>query len=334
MEIKEINNPIVWNKFFDEQDSPSFLQSWEWGELQKKLGYGTIRLGIYNKQRLIAVLLVIKIDSKRGKFLFIPHGPVGKITPSLISRLFNRLVSLAKNENYSFVRISPLLEDNAVNRRLFRKLGFKTAPIYMNAENSWILPLDKSEDELLTSMRKTTRYLIRRAERDGVAVAKSTDEKYLADFLTVYKVTVDRENFTAFSDKYIRGEFKTFNDVGNALILTAKYQQQVLASAIVLFTKSTAFYHQGASIHSKVPAPYLLQWEAIREAKRRGCRFYNFWGIKIPGRTPKNWDGLTLFKTGFGGYEAKYIPTQDYILSPKYYLTYLYEKFLAWRRGV
>ncbi len=334
MKIKNINQRSIWQKFFDDNNSPSFLQSWEWGEFQKKLHYDIIRLGVYDGNKLAAIALVIRIDSRRGKFLFVPHGPIGKITKPLITQLLKYLIALSKNENYSFIRISPLLEDNDSHRQLFRKIKFKIAPIYMNAEDSWILPLDKSEDELLVDMRKTTRYLIRKAARDRVVVTRSDDEKDIAGFLKVYKETVEREDFVAFSDQYIRDEFKTFNDVGNVSIFTARYNNEILASAIILFSDSTAFYHQGASIHSKIPAPYLLQWEAIREAKKRGCRFYNFWGIKIPGRTPKNWNGLTLFKTGFGGSEARYIPTQDYILSPKYYLTYCYEKYLAWRRGV
>ena len=75
-------------------------------------------------------------------------------------------------------------------------------------------------------------------------------------------------------------------------------------------------------------------WEAIKEAKKRGCQYYNFWGIHQPGRTPKSWDGLTLFKQGFGGDQVNYLTTQDLILSPKYFLTYWYEKYLNWRRGV
>lgn len=340
MIIKEVVNRTTWQKFFNDVGSPSFLQSWEWGEMEIKQDYRIIRLGIYHKEKLAAITLVIKINSKRGKFLFIPHGPLIQVqsskikVQSLIKELQKHLVILAKQANYSFIRISPLLEDIIENRHLFAQMGFKKAPIYMNAEDSWLLPLDKTEEELLAGMRKTTRYLIRKASRDGVVIEKTVDEKAIADFMKVYKETVDRENFVAFSEKYLRDEFKTFNDVGNSLIITAKHNGQTLASAIILFTKSTGFYHQGASIHSKIPAPYLLQWEAIREAKRRGCHFYNFWGIKIPGRTPKNWDGLTMFKTGFGGYEARYIPTQDFVLSPKYYLTYLYERYLAWRRGV
>jgi lipid II:glycine glycyltransferase (peptidoglycan interpeptide bridge formation enzyme) len=108
-----------------------------------------------------------------------------------------------------------------------------------------------------------------------------------------------------------------------------------LTASIIIFTKSTAFYHQGASLHTKIPATYLLQWEAIKEAKNRGCQLYNFWGIydeQKPDRTPTSWQGLTLFKTGFSGQIKRFLPTQDYIVSKKYYLTYLWEKFLMWKR--
>ena len=71
-------------------------------------------------------------------------------------------------------------------------------------------------------------------------------------------------------------------------------------------------YHHGASsyAHNKIPASYLPQWTAIRDALKRGDRVYNFWGI-APGTLteegfkisePKHpFGGVTLFKTGFGG---------------------------------
>jgi lipid II:glycine glycyltransferase (peptidoglycan interpeptide bridge formation enzyme) len=235
----------------------------------------------------------------------------------------------------------------------------------MHAERVWVLPLTsevlhKTDDELLASMRKTTRYLIRKAQRDGVTIEKRTDEKAVDDFWKIYQETAKREKFVPFSKKFIVDEFEAFNKSGNAVFLFGKVNGmgvrvsktsevlpnessfltsevkngQNLASALIIFTKSTAFYHQGASIHSKIPVPYLLQWEAIKEAKKRGCSLYNFWGILQKGRTPKNWEGLTLFKTGFGGRQVDFVPTQDFIISKKYYLTQLYEKFLGWRRGV
>ncbi|OGK25382.1 hypothetical protein A3A46_00040 [Candidatus Roizmanbacteria bacterium RIFCSPLOWO2_01_FULL_37_13] len=376
MKIGEIESSQIWNQFFNKAGSPSFLQSWEWGEFQEGLEYRVKRLGIYNDKELEAIAQVIQINSKRGNFLFIPHGPIFmkhetyniKHIKTIITQLLNYLIALAKNEGYSFIRIAPTLEDAPEYRKIFSDLGFKKAPIYMHAERLWVLPLvethsyasllPKTDDRLLSEMRKTTRYLIRKAQREGVIIEKRTGEKAVDDFWKIYQETARRENFVPFSKSFIEEEFNVFNKTGNALFLFGKVKNNVipdlirnpdkmdsrlrgndnntsyLASALIIFTKSTAFYHQGASIHTKIPVTYLLQWEAIKEAKKRGCQIYNFWGILQAGRSPKNWQGLTLFKTGFGGRQIDYLPTQDFVISRRYYLTYLYEKFLAWRRGV
>lgn len=345
MKIQIIEDKKTWDSFFDEQGSPSFLESWEWGEFQKKMGEDILQLGIYKNDQLVAICLVIKVKAKRGTFLFIPHGPIIQVqnpqfkVQNLLETLITHLIQIANSENYSFIRIAPILEDTPENQRVFKDLGFRKAPIYMHAERMWVLPLNKTEDEILKSMRKTTRYLIKKASRDGVIIEKMTDSKAVDDFYRIYEDTAKRENFTPFSKKFIEEEFNSFNKTGHALFLFAKLVTtdgitEYLASALIIFTESEAFYHQGASTHSKIPATYLLQWEAIKEAKKRGCHLYNFWGILQKGRTPKNWAGLSLFKTGFGGHEIDYLPTQDFIISPNYYLTYLYEKFLAWKRGV
>lgn len=340
MDIKEITQYLVWNNFINKDKTHSFLQTWEWGELQKKQNYKIIRFGISDHKRLLAIALVIKIQSRRGNFLFVPHGPV--IDPKennsrveiILESLLNYLKRLAQEENFSFIRIAPIIEDTENNRKLFSCFGFKTAPIYMHAERTWVLDLNKSEDVLLSEMRKTTRYLVKRADREGVVIEQRSDAKAFEEFLRIYKETANREHFVPFSLSYIKHEYEEFNITNNALFLFGKVNQEYFASALILFTKYAAFYHQGASIHTKIPVAYRLQWEAIKEAKKRGCILYNFWGIQQNGRTPKNWGGLTMFKTGFGGRQVDYVPTQDYIISSKYYITYFYEKCLAWKRGV
>lgn len=340
MEIQEIKNQKIWQEFFDKNDSPSFLQSWEWGKIQKNMEYRVLRIGIYENKELLAIAQVIKIKSKRGNFLFVPHGPVFRIKnlefriKNVIELIKDYLINSAKKENFSFIRIASILNDVEENLKIFTDLGFKTAPIYMHAERTWVLDLDKSEEELLNNMRKTTRYLIKRADRDGVVIEERNDPQAFDDFWKIYKETAEREKFVPYSLNYVKNEYNEFHKTNNALFLFGKVSNDYLASALILFTKSSAFYHQGASIHSKFPVTYRLQWEAIKEAKKRGCKLYNFWGIKQEGRTPKDWDGLSLFKTGFGGRQIDYVPTQDYIISRKYYLTYIYEKYLAFKRGV
>lgn len=345
MNIEIIINQTIWQRFFEENNSSSFLQSWEWGEVQKSLKYEVLRIGVFDHKNLEIIAQIIKIKSRRGNFLFIPHGPIFKFpisnnqfpNKSQISNLkflISYLIKLAKQENFSFVRIAPIIEDSQNNRKIFKDLLFKTAPIYMHAERTWVLDLNKTEQELLNDMRKTTRYLIRRADRDGIVIEERFGQKAFDDFWQIYKETAEREKFVPYSLKYIKSEFEEFNKTNRALFLFGKVASKYYASALILFTKSSGFYHQGASIHTKFPVTYRLQWEAILRAKKRGCSLYNFWGIKQEGRTPKDWDGLTLFKTGFGGRQIDYIPTQDYIISPKYYLTYIWEKILNLKRGV
>lgn len=67
-------------------------------------------------------------------------------------------------------------------------------------------------------------------------------------------------------------------------------------------------------------APYLLQWEAMQDAKQQEMHFYDFWGAapeNAQGRE-SNWAGFTRFKMGFspdakltsyiGTYEKAYAP--------------------------
>jgi peptidoglycan pentaglycine glycine transferase (the first glycine) len=338
MEITEVTDKSIWDGFFNANGSISFHHAWEWGEVQKNNGHQIERIGLYDKKTLVAIMLVIEMKARRGSFLFVPHGPI--ITQSSQKKTYyenlrNYLIEKAKQKGFSFIRVAPPIEDTEEHRELFKTLGFRTAPIYMHAETMWVLDITKNEEELLANMRKTTRYLIRKALKEST-VTQRADEKAVDDFWEIYKETFTREHFVPFSKKFITDEFNQFYQTGNAVFLFGKHNEEkdILASALVLFTKSTGFYHQGASIHTKYPVPYLQQWTAILEAKKRGCTLYNFYGIFKEGRTPKSWDGLTLFKKGFGGYELNFLPTQDYVISPQYYMSFLYEKYLNWRRGV
>lgn len=336
MSISEIKNQKEWDLFFNKHGSETFLQAWDWGVLQEKIGHEVLRLGIYEKNKLCAISQVIKIKAQRGNFLFIPHGPISSIKKIYLKEIHDFLSDIAKEEGYSHLRVAPILVDNKKDQILFEKAGFRKAPTHMHAENVWILDISKSEDELLADMRKTTRYLIRKAIKEEVVIDKITDISALDKFWNVYKKTVERENFTPFSKDFIKDEFESFNRDNNAIFLIAKAKNsnQVLAAALIIFNKNTAFYHQGASLHSKVPVAYLMQWEAIREAKRKGCRFYNFWGISPNDNEKHPWFGLSLFKKGFGGFRVDYLPTQDFVFAPTYWLVFLYEKLVKWKRNL
>jgi len=109
MTTTEISDQKLWDNFVTENATDTFLQSWQWGEFNKKLGEFVWRLGIYSGRSLVAVALVVKVGARRGRFLFVPHGPIIKKELSSTSRkmvvvtvLTNWLKNKSKETNSSW----------------------------------------------------------------------------------------------------------------------------------------------------------------------------------------------------------------------------------------
>lgn len=333
MAIKEITNQKIWDSFVTSQKDYTFLQSWNWGEVAKLSGEKVWRWGIYEKKHLIGVCQAILVSARRGKFLFVPHGPLlAKASERYFSQVLDFLKETAQEAGLSFLRISPWLEASEKNKLLFKKFGFRPAPSLMHAEETWLIGIDKDEGALLGEMRKTTRNLIRRGQKEGVEIIKSRsleDVKYLYD---LQLETAKRSRFVPFSKKLLELEIETFAKDDQCLLFLGRHRQEITAAALIIFYGSFAFYYQSGSQETKVPVNYLLQWEVIKEAKKRGCQVYNMWGIAPENKPHHPWVGLTIFKTGFGGYRRVYLHAQDWVFSSRYWLTYLIERFpKTWR---
>ena len=330
MRVVEITNKEVWEDFLLGCEEKTFLQSWNWGEFQKSLGNKVWRFNINNKM----AALVVKVAAKRGTFLLVPHGPVGKKEAFHI--FFEKLKEIAKEEKCGFIRVNPIwAEKNEENKKIFGDLGFREAPLQMHPEASWKLDVSLSEEELLKKMRKTTRYLIRQALKNQdieLYQGRETDIKLFSD---LHNKVSQRQKFVPFSLDYLKNEFSIFNKDNQAYLLFGKYKEEIIAGCFVIFWSGIGFYHHAVSLpkYAKLSIPYLLQWEAIKEAKRRGCNLYDFWGY-VPPESSHPWAGPTLFKMGFGGQPHFYVKTQDFPLSKKYWLTYLFEKLRKVKRGL
>jgi len=337
--IKQITDKSQWDNFVMSNES-AFLQSWNWGEFNKNTGEKIWRAGIFDDDNLMAAALVIKVKARRGSFLFVPNGMIMNYESRIMNQelwnlFFDYLKNLGKKEKVGFVRISPLLDNTGENLEVFKSYGFRNAPIHMmHPETTWLLDITKSEDEIMKEMKKTHRNLIRRAEKEGVEIIKSADEKYLKAFYEIHKETVRRHKFTPFSYEYIKSEVDAFKDDSQIEIFSAKYKDKIISSAIIVFYGDQAFYHHGASSseYNKIPSSYLNLWEAIKEAKKRGCKIFNFYGI-VENKPNHPWNGLSKFKMAFGGYKKELLHCQDLLLSYKYIITWFIETMRKIKRG-
>lgn len=342
MNIQEIKDKNIWEDFLSGCKEKTFLQSWNWGDFQTRMGNKIWRWGVYQENELVGAVLVSRVKARRGTYLLIQHGPNVK-SPDLkfkvLETLLDKLKAVGKEEGASFVRMAPLLDRNEENKKMFKSFGFKESPMHANAyEATWKLDITLAEEDLLKNMRKTTRYLIRQAAKNpDILIEKSAGEGELAAYQKLNREVAKRQRFAPFSDEYIKNEFEIFSGDSQAVWFLGKHKGDLAAAALLIFWSGIAFYHQAASDakYSRFSIPYLIQWEAIKEAKKRGCVLYDFWGYIDPEKHPKHpWAGPTLFKMGYGGQAQEYVKTQDLPLTGKYRLIRFFEKLRKIRRGL
>lgn len=333
LQIKVISEAKTWEDFWNTQAPRALFQSWLWGEVVRRQSIPIIRFGLYENSRLVGIFQVVTVRARRGTYLHIRHGPIF-ITQKIQywRSMLKSLQSLTREERAWFCRISPQIDDSPDHKKLFASLGFIRSVVHeVDAERCLLLSLGQSEEELLAGMRKSTRYEIRRAEKLGVHVVSSTDPADLDIFFDLYQETSKRQHFTA--HKGIREEFKEYTKEGKAVLLLGYHENMLLSTAIILFSGNQAIYHHGASIPTKFPVNYAVQWEAIRMAKKRGLAWYNFWGIAPEGNQVHPWYGHSLFKRGFGGSEMVVIHAHDFSTSGFYPITRAIEWWEERRRG-
>jgi len=343
MTVKEIKEKNTWESFLLGCQAKTFISSWYWFEFQKMMNNKCWTLGVFDNDRLVATALVLKNIAKRGIFLIVPHGPNVKqedyhLRPQILESLLLELKRIGKNENATLIRISPIWERSRENDMIFDRLGFVRAAIHSHPEASWKLDITPKENDLLMSMRKTGRYLIRQASKDkDIEVIQSQnieDVKILDD---LQQELIKSQRFIPFSLEYLEKELKSFSVDGRASLFLGKYQGKIIAASFVIYWSNIGFYHHAALLpeYHKVPISYLLQWQAIKEAKKRGCKLYDFWGYVNPEEKPNHpWAGPTFFKMSFGGKSFEYVTTRDYPLSWKYWLIYWFERLRRIKRGL
>jgi len=327
-----------WEDFLAIRPEANFLQSWYWGEFHEKLNNDIQRTGFYENNKLIGVMLSVVEDAKRGRYLTVPGGPIiDWEKPDLIEAFVEEIKKIAKQQNCVFVRIRPQLQSSEFSKSLFKRHGFINAPMHLHAELTFQLDITKDEQLLFSQMRKTTRYEIKKAIKQGIKITKSKDPKDIKDFYNLQIETAKRQKFVPFSYKYLSEQFKVFAAEDKALLYSAYHENKLLACAFIIFYGKEAIYHYGASTEEGrgYPGAYLIQWEAIKEAKRRGMTRYNFWGVSPIDSPHHRFHGLSLFKRGFGGKDIEYLHAQDLIINyPKYLINYAVESIRKKIRNV
>ncbi len=328
------------NRFIVENISfYSFLSSWEWWEVNVALGHEIIRVAIVHEEKWIWVMQLIKHAARRWRYLLAPHSPliVGDYF-DVLEAVTPELKKLCGRYNCRFLRINGVTENTKENLASYKKLNYLFAPIHAHVEESNILDLTLSEDELLKNMRKTTRYMIKRAYKEWVTIKKENTKASITHFIDEHQRHAKRTNgklqYVAFSPAFIESLFEYF-DESQISCFNAYYEWHLEASVIsICFGKWSVYYLWVSDIkHPKFSPAYVCQREAIKYAKSLWCTHHNFRGVcpddnkKHPLRWP------SMFKRWFGWSDHYLTHAHDLIYSQKYRMTYAIEWARRHKRG-
>jgi len=150
-------------------------------------------------------------------------------------------------------------------------------------------------------------------------------EKDFKNFLYLSKKTAQRDGFRLHESVH----YENIINSDLSFQLSVLINNQVIAANLFIGFGNTFTYLYGSSDYTKrdLMAPYLLQWEGIKLAKKLGYKYYDFFGI-----TPKEkncisnkkhqYAGITRFKLGFGGKVKEDPGTFDVLLDKKKYFVY------------
>ncbi len=318
MKIIEITNKEQLDGFVGSQPHSQFLQSWEWGEFQKKVSGKVWRLGVEDGDGLAATAKIIKKSLPMGKnYFYCGRGPVldelrikdYELRIEILKILFQEIEKIAKEEKVMFLRFDPLFKIENLNFKINQTIDVQPG-------QTLVLDLTKNEKDLLKEMHTKTRYNIRLAEKKGVKIIEGNSLRF-EEFWSLLDQTSGRDKFSPHGRNYYKSMLELSSDF--IKLFFAEYEGKAIAAGIFSFFGDSVTYLHGGSANElrNVMAPFLLQWHLIKLAKESGFKYYDFHGV-----SEEKWPGVTRFKKGFGGEEINYPGTFDLTYDEGWYGIY------------
>jgi peptidoglycan pentaglycine glycine transferase (the first glycine) len=329
----KIYNSDSIKKYTDFINSMEYSGIWhspDWLEFQKsskKIQDGFL-FGIEENNEIILAGIFLIYKSKNFNYGYIPAGFLyKKIDRTIYKFLISNLKVSSKSYNLTFFQADSIIPfsdsfENILKISDKHKLNQKLPiPQFTN-----IIPLDLTLDEILNQMKPKGRYNIKLAEKKGVEV-RVADEKDIPLFYKMLSETASRDGFRTNSEEYYK---LMLNKLKDSIFLAAFHEDEMIAGGIFTYMKYQGLYYYGASSNNKrnLMAPYLIQWEAIKIAKEKGCTYFDFMGIADPGNPNDRLSGVTDFKLKFGGKIVKFQTSYHVIVNSVLYFVFKVSKFL------
>ena len=304
----------------------NLFQSGFWARFKANRGYETQAFRVGYRGRSTSVVVVHRPCAEGARYGYIPYGPdialpqdrQGRFLELLSEAVRHRLPHDCRFLRYDLPWESPYSpafdrghwegppEPRVRELRMnfgCRRWNLRKSLTDIQPPDTVMLDLDRSARSILAGMHPKARYCVRRAFRSGVRVETAGVEA-LPRWHRLYAETAHRKGIVAEEPPYFRGLFDTARSHRTDLrIYLGCLDGELLAGSILVFQPETATYLFSASSPRgrTFTASYAVLWKTLMDARARGCRRFDFFGIP-PNDDPHHpMHGLFRFKTRFGG---------------------------------
>ncbi len=302
----------AWDAFLAETAGGDHVQTTSWAQVKAPRGWRAVRLVVTRDGHIVAGAQLLKRSWARlGGFGYVPSGPVvGDPDPALGTLVVEGLHRLARAHRLQYLVVQPPVNGETVAGVLPTR-GFRPSPLVVAESITFRLDLTRDIDAILAQMKPKTRYNLRLGLRRGVTVRQG-DERDLPTFHALYLATSRRQGFPADSLEYFSHLWRVFHPRGYAELFIAEYEGDAISALLAVPFGDTVLYKRGgwSGRRGDRRPNEVMHWAAIRWAKSRGFRSYNFGDVDLPtpvttphvqGRPDHPVDTVTRFKLGFGG---------------------------------
>lgn len=251
-------------------------------------------------------------------------GCFAKIPRPQKSLSIKKVTEFKKNRHIFRLKIAPHLISGSSGcqylNNQFLQAGFTMENFPFNPTTTIQIPLTRDTRTIFNNFTQAKRRAVRRAIKNNIIVKESADidsfirirkkQYFPTGFLIANEMKMLWQNFypkhAILLLAYKTGHHEPENpQTLQNHALAEICRDKAVAGILMLIYKQVAYYWYASSLSEgkKLFAPTLLVWEALKSAKRRTCKVFDFEGI-CDERFPKaseSWKGFTKFKEGFGG---------------------------------
>lgn len=304
--------------FCNSMDYYSLDQSIGWSQLFPKTRFCYFYLyddnGIKSFCQIIESHKVAQID----------FGPVC-CDKDLIIESVSKIIEYYKTKFFLFITIQLYqksgYETDYIEYKLNKQFPIRYIFDSSNTKSSIEIDLNDEIEAIFRNFSKGHKSDIKKAQKLGLSVERLTDKSDLTAFNDIYSKMcsykkIDKGELRSDRIFALENLLSTYNK--GKILIAKDAAKKVVGGAIIVAQGNSIRYFKGASDPDlrNLPITHLLIFEAIKQAKNDGFRYFDFWGINHFAGKQDNIYYVNHFKKGFGGYYTFFAKKMNISLLP------------------